>query len=117
MKVTATTQGEISEVMMLSLVKWAEKDLKYRFTFRKMEERTLSMISIILNELQSFKPGHVWTWWAYPANHMRFRDIKQTQKMFAHEILYQFLWKVARGDLANARKTKKKKRTAISKRD
>jgi hypothetical protein len=68
------------------------------------------MIQIMFLELPTYKPGEVWTWWAYPKNHMRFKGIKQSQITLAHEMLYNFLARYARGELNKDGTVKKQRR-------
>jgi len=105
----------LSEVMMLSLKRFCESDKKSKSLYLKLEEKTIYMIAIILGELDTYEPGFLWTWWCYPKNHMRFRDIKQIQKTPAFELLHYFLKKFSRGELENDVKEKKKKRKTVPK--
>lgn len=91
-------------VLIQSFKNWGSKDPKYKKLYKKLCDGAFAVITEAFTEIQVHKPGTWDMWWA--EEHMRFKGIVKAETMrLVHELLYVFLTKYSRGELANARET------------
>jgi len=109
-----------------SFKRWGLKDKKYKPLYKKLDEHGLEVVNTGLGEIARPTPANFNFWWTL--NHMRFRQCRGTQQRLVHELTYNFLSRLCKGDLSNdkpkgrtaktgsrANKTDRHKGTAVGK--
>lgn len=97
----------IARALFESFKTWGSKDLKYKKSYRKLDDAAYAIIRAAFEELQIYKPGQYEFWWTN--QHMRFiKSVSNQQTRLVHELMYHFLTKYSRGELEkkNAKKTR-----------
>ena len=102
----------IAQAMRESFRNWGKKSIKYKKTFKKLNEG-FPIVDAALSEIGTYEPWFYQYWWAHQQNHMRFTKIKETQCRLAHELIKEFLADYSMGRLnVQTRKTKSRAATA-----